>query len=68
VTEERPARAGLIGGRRATGTELFQQMLGRRHLEVAGRFDVQFLDDAVLDQHREALAARAEAELAAVHG
>src|SRR4029079_11159107 len=47
--------------------QLLERGLCRAHAELAGRLDVQLLDDAVLDDHREALAARPHAELARVH-
>jgi len=47
---------------------MLQHVLGRRDLEGARLLDEQVLDDAVVDDHGIALAARAEAELRAVHG
>ena len=47
---------------------MFQHVLGRGHLEGARLLDEQVLDDAVVDDHGIALAARAEAEFGAVHG
>ena len=46
----------------AEAEKLRQQMLGRGDLELAALFDVQLLDHAVLDQHRIALRALAQAE------
>src|SRR5579883_677469 len=46
----------------ALGSDLRQDMLGAGEIDLAGRlFDVELLDDAVLDQHRIALGAQAEA-------
>ena len=60
----------LISALRARGRTLALQLLQRAfrgaHAELAGRLDVQVLDDAIFDDHREALAARAHAELARV--
>src|SRR5687768_3953431 len=48
--------------------ELAEHVLGAADLEVAGRLDVEFLDDTVVDDHRVALGALAHAEATAVHG
>src|SRR5262249_33235242 len=42
--------------------ELFQGVLGTRHGEGTGLFDVQLLHDAVVDDHRVTLAAPSHAE------
>src|SRR5262245_10484550 len=55
-------------GARSTGRlQLADRRFGARDLELPGGLDVDLLDDAVLDDHREALVPRAEAELRAVH-
>src|SRR3546814_12264739 len=48
-------------------SKLFEHMIRARHLELAGRFDVELFDDTVVDDHRIALAAGAHAECLAVH-
>src|SRR3546814_17074559 len=48
-------------------SKLFEHMIRARHLELAGRFDVELFDDTVVDAHRIALAAGAHAECLAVH-
>src|SRR3546814_8105583 len=50
-----------------SGSKLFEHVVGARHLELAGRLDVELFDDAVVDDHRIALAAGAHAERLAVH-
>src|SRR5690606_21455751 len=47
--------------------QLLEHMVGARYLEFAGGLDVELLDDAVVDDHRETLAALAHAEGGAVH-
>src|SRR3546814_11528827 len=51
----------------AKPSKLFQHMLGGRDLIITRRFDVQFLNHAIIDDHGETLAACAQAEAAAVH-
>src|SRR3546814_5524086 len=51
----------------AKPSKLFQHMLGGRDLIIARRFDIQFLNHAIIDDHGETLAACAQAEAAAVH-
>src|SRR3546814_6170318 len=48
-------------------SDLVEQVFGGTHLEFARRLDVELFDDAVVDEHRIALAARAEAETRSVH-
>src|SRR3546814_20720226 len=36
-------------------SKLFEHMIRARHLELAGRFDVELFDDTVVDDHRIAL-------------
>src|SRR3546814_19517674 len=43
-------------------SRVVEQVFGGTHLEFARRLDVELFDDAVVDEHRIALAARAEAE------
>src|SRR3546814_19792423 len=50
-----------------SGSKLFEHVVGARHLELAGRLDVELFDDAVVDDHRIALAAGAHADRLAVH-
>src|ERR1039457_719743 len=52
--------------RAAARSKLSEQVLGGGYLELARRFDVHALDDAVFDDDREALAAHPEAKLAAI--
>src|SRR6266704_2618870 len=42
---------------RIPASERLQHRLGARHIELARLFDVQCLDDAVIDQHRVTLRA-----------
>src|SRR3546814_4974026 len=51
----------------AKPSKLFQHMLGGRDLIIARRFDIQFLNHAIIDDHGETLAACTQAEAAAVH-
>ena len=62
-----PPPQGFATGR-VKAVQLFEHMVGARHLEFAGGFDIELFDDAVVDDHRETLAALAHAEGSAVHG
>src|SRR4029453_9480385 len=70
VTQKKTA--GLSSRRRSRGSsrelEVLQNVLRRGYLEGAGLLDEQLLDDAAIDDHGIALAARAQAELRALHG
>src|SRR3981081_3739187 len=59
-----PAILAALGA----SSEMLQHVLGRRHLEGARLLDEKLLDDAALDHHGIALAARAQSELRAIHG
>ena len=48
--------------------QLIEHELGARHLEIAGRFDVELFDNAIVDHHRETLAALAHPETGGIHG
>src|SRR3954468_15122950 len=60
---------GMVIGPRAIGaiappgatSQLLEQLLRAGHLVLAGRFDIERLHHAVVDDHREALATHAEA-------
>src|SRR5690606_23515941 len=57
-TSERIVRCRIIGKwrkRKERASDALEHRLGARDLELAGRFHVERLDDAVLDQHRVAL-------------
>src|SRR3546814_3527458 len=56
------------GTGRILALQLLEHMIGARHLEFAGAFDIELFDDAVVDDHRKTLAALAHAEGGAVHG
>ena len=46
--------------------QLAEHVVGARNLEVARLFDIELLDHAIIDDHRETLAALAQAKAAAV--
>src|SRR5215212_1890635 len=63
VGEWIPACAGMTPEVRLRRTsDLCQRMLSAGHVELALRFDVDVLDDAVVDDQREALATRTHAK------
>src|SRR5205814_1191142 len=66
--ESRPVgcRSSLIKILLLNLSELFERRLRGAHAELAGRFDVELRDDAVLHDHRETLASRSHSELARV--
>ena len=56
-----------VTGKNASALKLLEHMFGRAHPEIAGRFDIDLLDDTIIDYERKTLAALAHAETAGIH-